>query len=316
MIHIACCSNEKLAPMFGVVMASVGINVKSDDVMMYLLHNGLKDKTIKRLNKIAERFHIALELMEINASLLKDCPTNKKLHYADIMTFARFLLPSMLPKLKKVLYLDCDLVVHRDLKPLWDFDIEDVAVAMAPDHVYHDKKTLERLNIPNGAYLNAGVMLMNLDYWRKHNLQKRMLEFIAEKGKQLTFLDQDALNVVLQNERKELPLFYNVSPFHFFKENVFLPGKMLEEVEKARNNPVIFHYIGKAKPWSLGSYVPGKELFMHYQKQSGWRHFTIQKHLLKRIIYTLAPFSIKKNAWEDKTYIEGWKNFYSEALIK
>ena len=88
MIHIACCSNEKLAPMFGVVMTSVGINVKSDDVMMYLLHNGLKDKTIKRLNKIAERFHIALELMEINTSLLKDCPTNKKLHYADIMMYA------------------------------------------------------------------------------------------------------------------------------------------------------------------------------------------------------------------------------------
>ena len=39
MIHIACCSNEKLAPMFGVFVTSVGINVTSDDVMMYLLHN-------------------------------------------------------------------------------------------------------------------------------------------------------------------------------------------------------------------------------------------------------------------------------------
>ena len=52
MIHIACCSNEKLAPMFGVVIASVGINTKSDMVMMYLLHNGLKDRTINRLKKI------------------------------------------------------------------------------------------------------------------------------------------------------------------------------------------------------------------------------------------------------------------------
>ena len=53
MIHIACCSNEKMAPMFGVVMTSVGVNVKSDDVMLYLLHNGLKVKTIKRLNEIS-----------------------------------------------------------------------------------------------------------------------------------------------------------------------------------------------------------------------------------------------------------------------
>ena len=313
MIHIACCSNEKLAPMFGVVMTSVGINVKSDDVMMYLLHNGLKDKTIKRLNRIAERFHIALELMEINASLLKDCPTNKKLHYADIMTFARFLLPSMLPKLKKILYLDCDLVVHRDLKPLWDFDIEDVAVAMAPDLWYKDKNTLNRLEIPQGKYLNAGVIVMNLNYWRKHDILNRLMDYIALKGASLTYLDQDALNFILQNERRQLPIKYNVTPYYFHKRLPTFPQDMHEEIKKARLNPTIFHFLGPTKPWSLGSYVPGKELFMHYQKQSGWRHFTIQKHLLKRIIYTFAPHSIKKKAWENKTYIEGWKNFYSEV---
>ena len=54
MIHIACCSNEKLAPMLGVVVTSIGINVTSDDVMVYLLHNGLKDSTVKRLQKIAD----------------------------------------------------------------------------------------------------------------------------------------------------------------------------------------------------------------------------------------------------------------------
>ena len=92
MIHIACCSNEKLAPIFGVVMTSVGVNVKSDNVMMHYLHNGLKDKTIKRLRQIAERYHIGLELMEINSSLLKDFPTNKNIQYADIMMYARLLL--------------------------------------------------------------------------------------------------------------------------------------------------------------------------------------------------------------------------------
>lgn len=212
MIHIACCSNEKLAPMFGVVMTSVGINVKSDDVMMYLLHNGLKDKTIKRLNKIAERFHIALELMEINASLLKDCPTNKKLHYADIMMYARFLLPSMLPDLDKVIYLDCDLVVNSDLKDLWNFDVNGVAVAMAPDHLYKDAKTLERLKMTNGEYLNSGVIVMNLEYWRKHNVQNRVLSFIEDNGKDLIYFDQDALNVTLQNERRKLPIKYDCIP--------------------------------------------------------------------------------------------------------
>ena len=50
--------------------------------------------------------------------------------------------------------------------------------------------------------------------------------------------------------------------------------------------------------------APIKILFMKYQKASGWRHFTIQKYVFKRIIYPLFP-NIKKKAWENKTYIEG-----------
>lgn len=309
MIHIACCSNEKLAPMFGVVMTSVGINVKSDDVMMYLLHNGLKDKTIKRLNKIAERFHIALELMEINASLLKDCPTNKKLHYADIMMYARFLLPSMLPDLDKVIYLDCDLIVNSDLKDLWNFDVNGVAVAMAPDHLYKDATTLERLKMTNGEYLNSGVIVMNLEYWRKHDVQNRVLTFIEENGMNLIYFDQDALNVTLQNERRKLPLKYDCTPYHLLRNLDNFPSEIHEEIRKARITPTIFHYMGPTKPWSLGSYVPGKELFKKYQRLSGWRHYAINKLLFKRILYTLIP-NMKTKCWENKTYIEGWENYY------
>ena len=309
MIHIACCSNEKLAPMFGVVMTSVGINVKSDDVMMYLLHNGLKDKTIKRLRQIADRFHIGLELMEIDSSLLKDCPTNKKLHYADIMMYARFLLPSMLPDLDKVIYLDCDLVVNGDLKDLWDFDVNGVAVAMAPDHLYKDATTLERLKMTNGEYLNSGVIVMNLEYWRKHNVQNRVLSFIEENGTNLIYFDQDALNVTLQNERRKLPIKYDCTPYHLLRNLDNFPSEIHEEIRKARITPTIFHYMGPTKPWSLGSYVPGKELFKKYQRLSGWRHYAINKLLFKRILYTLIP-KLKEKAWENKTYIEGWENYY------
>ena len=71
MIHIACCSNEKLAPMFGIVVTSIGINVTSDDVMVYLLHNGLKSSTIKRLQTIADRYNVGLRFLEIDLEILK-----------------------------------------------------------------------------------------------------------------------------------------------------------------------------------------------------------------------------------------------------
>ena len=309
MIHIACCSNEKLAPMFGVVVTSVGINVTSDDVMMYLLHNGLKDSTVKRLQKIADRYKVGLKFLEIDLEILKDCPVDDKIHYGNIMMYARILLPSMLPNLDKVIYLDCDLVVCKDLKSLWETDVNDVAVTMAPDLLYQDKATLSRLGI-NNNYLNSGVIVMNLDYWRKHDVQNRLLSYIIDKGKELIYNDQDALNVILQKERRQLPVKYNVTPYYFNRNLDNYPKEMHEEIREARINPIIFHFLGNIKPWSLGCYVPGKKLFMKYQKESGWRHFIIEKYVFKRIIYTLVP-KIKKKAWENKTYIDNWEKFYS-----
>ena len=309
MIHIACCSNEKLAPMFGVVVTSVGINVTSDDVMMYLLHNGLKRSTVKRLQKIADRYNVGLKFLEIDLEILKDCPVDEKIHYGNIMMYARMLLPSKLPNLDKVIYLDCDLVVCKDLKSLWETDVNDVAVTMAPDLLYQDKATLSRLGI-NNNYLNSGVIVMNLDYWRKHDVMKRLLAYISDKGNELIYNDQDSLNAILHDERRQLPVKYNVTPHYFLKNPDNYPKEMHEEIRDARINPIIFHYLGPVKPWSLGCYLPGKKLFMKYQKASGWRHFTIEKYVFKRIVYTLFP-NIKKKAWENKTYIDNWEKFYS-----
>ena len=309
MIHIACCTNEKLAPMFGVVVTSVGINVTSDDVMMYLLHNGLKDSTVKRLQKIADKYHLGLKFLEIDLEILIDCPVDEKIHYGNIMMYARLLLSSMLPNLDKVIYLDCDLVVCKDLKSLWETDVNDVAVTMAPDLLYQDKATLSRLGI-NNNYLNSGVIVMNLDYWRKHDVMKRLLAYISDKGNELIYNDQDSLNAILHDERRQLPVKYNVTPHYFLKNPDNYPKEMHEEIRDARINPIIFHFLGKIKPWSLGCYLPGKELFMKYQKASGWRHFTIEKYVFKRIVYTLFP-NIKKKAWENKTYIDNWEKFYS-----
>ena len=309
MIHIACCSNEKLAPMLGVVITSVGINGTSDDVMMYLLHNGLKRSTVKRLQKIADRYNVGLKFLEIDLEILKDCPVDEKIHYGNIMMYARLLLSSMLPNLDKVIYLDCDLVVCKDLKSLWETDVNDVAVTMAPDLLYQDKATLSRLGI-NNNYLNSGVIVMNLDYWRKHDVMKRLLAYISDKGNELIYNDQDSLNAILHDERRQLPVKYNVTPHYFLKNPDNYPKEMHEEIRDARINPIIFHFLGKIKPWSLGCYLPGKELFMKYQKASGWRHFTIEKYVFKRIVYTLFP-NIKKKAWENKTYIDNWEKFYS-----
>ena len=311
MIHIACCSNEKLAPMFGVVVTSVGINVTSDDVTIHLLHNSLRSRTVKRLQKIAAKYKVDLDLKQIDTDILKDFYFDKSKHYGNVMMFARLLLSSVLPDLDKIIYLDCDIVVLNDLQSLWNFDVSDVAVAMAPDFTLKDKSTLNRLGITTGYYLNSGVILMNLDYWRKHDVQNRIFSYILEKGDKLIYNDQDALNSILQNEHEELHIKYNFSYYYFHRLIGVLYKEKIHEIIEARDNPIIFHYFGPLKPWSLGSYLPGKELFIKYQKLSGWNYKIIQKHIFRRIVFTLIP-PLKSKMWENKTYIDGWENYYKK----
>ena len=314
MIHIACCTNEKLAPIFGVVVTSVGINVTSDDVTIHLLHNSLKPRTVKRLQKIAAKYKVDLDLKQIDTDILKDFYFDKSKHYGNVMMFARLLLSSVLPDLDKIIYLDCDIVVLNDLQSLWNFDVSDVAVAMAPDFTLKDKSTLNRLGITTGYYLNSGVILMNLDYWRKHDVQNRIFSYILEKGDKLIYNDQDALNSILQNEHEELHIKYNFSYYYFHRLIGVLYKEKIHEIIEARDNPIIFHYFGPLKPWSLGAYLPGKELFIKYQKLSGWNYKIIQKNIFRRIVFTLVP-SLKSQMWENKAYIDGWENYYKNKKL-
>ena len=314
MIHIACCSNEKLAPMFGVVVTSVGINVTSDDVTIHLLHNSLRSRTVKRLQKIAAKYKVDLDLKQIDTDILKDFYFDKSKHYGNVMMFARLLLSSVLPDLDKIIYLDCDIVVLNDLQSLWNFDVSDVAVAMAPDFTLKDKSTLNRLGITTGYYLNSEVILMNLDYWRKHDVQNRVISYILEKGDKLIYNDQDALNSILQNEHEELHIKYNFSYYYFHRLIGVLYKEKIHEIIEARDNPIIFHYFGPLKPWSLGAYLPGKELFIKYQKLSGWNYKIIQKNIFRRIVFTLVP-SLKSQMWENKAYIDGWENYYKNKKL-
>ena len=314
MIHIACCTNEKLAPIFGVVVTSVGINVTSDDVTIHLLHNSLRSRTVKRLQKIAAKYKVDLDLKQIDTDILKDFYFDKSKHYGNVMMFARLLLSSVLPDLDKIIYLDCDIVVLNDLQSLWNFDVSDVAVAMAPDFTLKDKSTLNRLGITTGYYLNSGVILMNLDYWRKHDVQNRIFSYILEKGDKLIYNDQDAFNSILQNEHEELHIKYNFSYYYFHRLIGVLYKEKIHEIIEARDNPIIFHYFGPLKPWSLGAYLPGKELFIKYQKLSGWNYKIIQKNIFRRIVFTLVT-SLKSQMWENKAYIDGWENYYKNKKL-
>ena len=121
-------------------------------------------------------------------------------------------MSDILPKeLDRVLYLDCDLIVCKSIRSLWNTDISSNSVGAVYDGGTDDMRTYNRLKYDiRYGYYNAGVLLVNLSYWREHYISDKLLDFISQYPERLLYWDQDALNSILIQSAKILPVEYNM----------------------------------------------------------------------------------------------------------
>lgn len=193
-------------------------------------------------------------------------------------TYYRILLPNILPQaLKKVLYLDCDLIVNHNLAELWNYGIESSAVGAVFDYKAQFRK--DELNIPiNYDYFNAGVLLINLDYWRKHEFVQKLLQFIRENPDKLLYWDQDALNALMYNKVTFLPVNWNVQSV------MFELSEQDRKLVEAKKNPYIIHFTGATKPWHISSNNPYKFKYLNYLERTPYVNYDQPNEVTRSLI--------------------------------
>ena len=180
-------------------------------------------------------------------------------------TYYRLEIPSLLANTKKCIYLDCDVLICKDLTELYNYDISEhyIAGVRAPRH-YRTREVIQenlsRLNISSiNQYINAGVMLMNLDKMRKDGIEKQFAGLVKED---YPLNDQDIINKVCFGMIDILPPCYNVMPYGLLSEPAtevyqndtgLQKAYSFDEWNESRQNPVIIHYATRYKPWNDSS---------------------------------------------------------------
>lgn len=271
MIEIACCIDDNFTMPCGVVLTSVCENNKSEKVRFHIISDSLSEKNRNSLRSIAEQYNQKIRFYPIDASRFSGFPVS---HYIRIATYFRILLPHILTgDLKKVLYLDCDLVVRGSLKEIWEQDITGYAVGAVRDAVNNDIRFYNRLQYEvEKGYFNAGVLLINLEYWRKNDIPTQTLNYIQTFPERCETWDQDALNYILQDSKKWLPFRYNVLTYFYHKiGNVPIERSFWPEIRIAIRKPLILHYASAAKPWLYDCDHPYKSEFFRYLALTEWR---------------------------------------------
>lgn len=233
-----------------------------------ILHTEIPQKTQRLFFKMIEnRSNFSIRFCDVRRIVSK---FNLRIcEHFSVETYYRLAIKEFLPKYKKVVYLDSDLIVKRDIFELYSTDITGYAVAGVTDiclsginNGYNkDKATYykEYAFIADRNLLkmiNAGVMVMNLDFINAKYSAKQLLTYAQESNFELC--DQDVINSLFQDNILLLDFRWNTADYE--EETLpawctkFAPKNMVEEYRKAVKDPYILHYASTIKPWNETGY--------------------------------------------------------------
>ena len=240
-IVIALCVDNNYFHQAVAVVNSIRFS-SSTSVHVYFIGIALSDKNKQVIKTVGDDL-VRITFLEVDANKYQGYKVSGHITFA---AYVRLDLPSLLPNENKVLYLDADLIVKKDLSELWNTDLCGYALAAVENPFFDRQNSLKMKG--NSSYFNSGVMLLDLNYFRKHQIGGRAYCFLENHKKEVVFHDQDALNHAVDGDWIALKREYNLQTFYLRKFHRFTK-KEKREILTALKAPTIIHYSSGIKPW-------------------------------------------------------------------
>jgi len=276
-MNIVCATDDNFVQHSAVMLASLLAN--NSNVVVYLLTEGLtlKNQAILKQEVISKGGQYNYVLVDDKIISNLPMPKDAELCHISTATYYRLLISDILPKdVEKVIYLDCDIVIRKSIQDLWDTKIKNYALG-----------AVSQIPTPNGykrlgydiryGYFNAGVLLINLAYWREHNVSQNLISYLTENFSSIKYHDQDALNGLLHQSRFILSCKWNMLFPYFDREiltvldienNILIDDfkEYKECIKLERKDPTLVHYTSVPKPWQKGCIHPFRNDYFKYIK--------------------------------------------------
>ena len=288
-IAIALASNDYFVPYMATMLQSIVAHAdpeKNYDVL--ILTQDISEVNQKRLkDHYADQKNVSLRFLD-PTSVIEGYDFFVRGHFS-METYYRLVLPEVLLNYEKILYLDSDMVAETDVAPLYEEDVSGYLLAACHDadtaglyngfekgkKAYTDK--VLKLKEPY-QYFQAGVLLLNLEEFRKRFTTEKILRFAVSEKWQL--LDQDILNKLCEGRVKYVDMAWNVMvDYGGIRKNqiIALAPKWLNDMYlEARKQQKIIHYAGPEKPWLYPEMDQGP-IFWEYAKQTGYYEIMLSR---------------------------------------
>lgn len=270
-VTVVFAANDAYSPYLATVIESVIEHAAANrNYNLVVLHSSISLANQETIASLCQNFkNIRIQYIDLTEEIFnKDFYIGGK-EGLTAETYYRLYIPQVLPHCKKVVYLDCDMVVLTDIAELYDTDLSGMLFASVPDYgsigKYYMPENPQRLYwdtvlhlVNPEEYFCAGMLVINVEELQKIG-SNAIVKLAQERDWQKH--DQDVLNILGIGKTKCMPIEWDV--LKVFDEIQYLPESLLSQVHQAETAPKIVHFSSRYKPWNT-PFVERFELFWKY----------------------------------------------------
>jgi len=249
-MNIAFSSDDNGVEMMLVAIFSIMKNHQPEnfDIKIFIMQSGLSEESLCKIDRLEESFsNLTLKHLIVKKAQFSKLELPNSQWWISQQAYYRYILPDLLPKDSKVLYLDIDMLCCGDIGLLYSTNISSYYFAAIPDYFIESGygrwsgfKSAVGLK-KSDTYINSGVLLMNLEKIRQDN---KVQEFLYNAGKNRHnliskehdyFVDQTIANLTFQTAIKVLSYEWNA---------------MIHNYSHIKKAPKLLHFAGSHKPFT------------------------------------------------------------------
>lgn len=272
-VNIVFTTDSKYKDYLKVTIQSALDNKNLDSVYnIHILCVDLPDIQIKEFKRF-ERRNVHIYPVSMDSATIENVGQFKVSNHVSRADLFKFFMPDIFPKYDKILYIDSDTLILGDLLPLFNTEISGkyLGAVLKYDPVVKTKYyVFTEIKTKSYTY-NCGVLLYNLEKFRKENITRKLIE-AKNSDKKRILMTQDAFNTVIppKNIKKLSPVYNAYSrwrTYYFKKYNfrrVYFPYCInMKNMDDLYKKVVIVHFAGPKKPWMYTDIKFSKEWWFY-----------------------------------------------------
>ena len=258
-MHIACTFDERMAMPALALLKSIKAFHPTTLVHAHVMHSeGLETE----LSHIVADLEGPLFQFTFYVAAMDYGHLSSVAHYSKA-NFYRIDLMTKIKGADRCLYLDCDIIVTRNLMDLYNLDLKGYVTAASTDYLLRyfmpemNRKiwfrgrdyspaeyTNEVLMLRSGRYCNSGVMVVDLTRWNAEQTSERVMAYCLNNPG-LTMVDQDGINAILDGRYAEIDCRWNATVYMrtIYETSEYKPSVAWSDIINLWfNDPWVVHF--------------------------------------------------------------------------